>query len=268
MATGRAELESRLRQGVEIAREAGDLTMRFVRSDLEVDRKADNSPVTRADREAEQLVRRRIEERFPSDGCLGEEFGATDGTNSYRWVVDPIDGTKSFISGVPLFGTLLALLRDDQPVLGIVYLPMLGECLYAANGSGAWLASGTAAPRQVRVASTTSLADGVLLLSELSGFDLTGARAAFEELHRRTWITRTWGDCYGYYLVATGRATVMLDPELKLWDAAPMLPILREAGGRYTDWQGRESGTSGSAIATNGLVHDEVLAVLQHDYRQ
>lgn len=268
MAAGRAELESRLRQGVEIAREAGDWTLGFVRSDLQVDRKADNSPVTQADREAEQLVRRRIEERFPTDGCVGEEFGATAGTNSYCWVIDPIDGTKSFISGVPLFGTLLALLRDDQPVLGIIYLPMLRECLYAANGTGAWLASGTTAPRQVRVASTANLADGVFLLSEFGGFAQKGAQLAFEELHRRAWITRTWGDCYGYYLVATGRATVMIDPELKLWDAAPMLPILSEAGGRYTDWQGRESVTTGSSVATNGLVHDEVLAVLQHDYRQ
>lgn len=258
-----SEIEQRLQHAVRIAREAGDHTLRFAPADLQVDRKADKSPVTQADREAEQLVRARIAEAFPHDGCIGEEFGESSGTNSYRWVVDPIDGTKSFISGVPLFGTLLALLRDDEPIVGVLYLPGLRECLYAGTGTGTWLQSGSAPPRQVHVANTDSLSDSVFLMTEIGLFEQAGAGAAFEELRKRVWVTRTWGDCYGYYLVATGRATLMIDPELKIWDAAPMLPILREAGGRYTDWQGTESVQTGSAIASNGLIHDEVLALLQ-----
>jgi histidinol phosphatase-like enzyme (inositol monophosphatase family) len=256
------ELASRLDLAVGAAREAGQLTLGFFqREDLAVERKADHSPVTAADRQAEQLLRRRIREAFPDDGILGEEFGEEAGTSGFRWILDPIDGTKSFICGVPLYGTLIGVERAGASVVGVIYIPGLDECVYAAIGGGAWYTHGQAAPRPARVSQRDRLADAVFLTSQLDTFYLRGAQQVYLDLERAASITRTWGDCYGYLLVATGRADVMVDPVMNVWDAAALQPILEEAGGVYTDWSGRPTIHAGEGIGCNRTLLDQVLAI-------
>jgi histidinol-phosphatase len=256
------ELASRLDLAVGAAREAGQLTLGFFqREDLAVERKADNSPVTAADRQAEQLLRRRIREAFPDDGILGEEFGEEAGTSGFRWILDPIDGTKSFICGVPLYGTLIGVERAGASVVGVIYIAGLDECVYAAIGGGAWYTRGQSAPRPARVSQRDRLADAVFLTSQLDTFYLRGAQQVYLDLERTASITRTWGDCYGYLLVATGRADVMVDPVMNVWDAAALQPILEEAGGVYTDWSGRPTIHAGEGIGCNRALLDQVLAI-------
>jgi histidinol phosphatase-like enzyme (inositol monophosphatase family) len=264
----RDPLQERLDWAVEIAREAGRLTLDyFRRPSLAVERKADDSPVTVADREAEELLRRRIGERFAGDAILGEEFGAQDGVSGYRWVLDPIDGTKSFIHGVPLYTTLVAVLEGDVARVGVIHAPALGETVYAATGGGCWYLSDGAPgvpPQRASVSKIARLRDGLLLTSEIASFSRERRPDALDvylELERQARLARTWGDGYGYLMVATGRAEVMIDPVMNLWDAAPLQPIIEEAGGRLTDWQGRPTVHSGDAVATNGLVADHVLAI-------
>ncbi|MCI0359855.1 MAG: histidinol-phosphatase, partial [Planctomycetaceae bacterium] len=242
--------------------EAGRLTLRYFQTtNYEVQRKSDNSPVTIADRQAEQLLRERITAAFPSDAILGEELGATEGTSGFRWILDPIDGTKSFIHGVPLYGTMVAVEQEGRAAAGLVFMPALDEGVFASAGQGAWYFRGSTAPQRARVSTTAKLADGLFLTSQVDGYAERGAAAAFDALLRTAYITRTWGDCYGYLLVATGRAEVMIDPVLNVWDAAAVQPIVEEAGGTFTDWQGVPTIHAGEAIATNAHVLEEVLAV-------
>jgi histidinol phosphatase-like enzyme (inositol monophosphatase family) len=256
------ELATRLDLAVGAAREAGQLTLGFFqREDLAVERKADNSPVTAADRQAEQLLRRRIRDAFPDDGVLGEEFGEEAGTSGFRWILDPIDGTKSFICGVPLYGTLIGVERAGASVVGVIYIPGLNECVYAARGGGAWYTRGKAEPRPARVSQRDRFSDAVFLTSQLDTFYARGAQQVYLDLERAAYITRTWGDCYGYLLVATGRADVMVDPVMNVWDAAALQPILEEAGGVYTDWSGRPTIHAGEGIGCNRLLLDQVLAI-------
>jgi histidinol phosphatase-like enzyme (inositol monophosphatase family) len=265
-----SDLQTRLDWAVTIAREAGDLTLEYFRSStLTVELKADVSPVTAADRAAEQLLRKRIAERFPHDGILGEEFGESSGSSAYQWVLDPIDGTKSFIHGVPLYTTLVAVLAEDQPMLGVIYAPACDEIIYAAAGRGCWYRDirrgGTTAIR-AQVSRTKNLGDALLLTTEVAAFTKSRREDAlpiYLDLERKARLARTWGDAYGYLMVATGRADVMIDPVMNLWDAAPIQPILEEAGGSFTDWQGRVTVQSGEGIATNGLLTQEVLAIVQ-----
>ena len=257
-----AEVEPRLQLAIAIAQEAGRLTLKYFQQDnYLVERKTDASPVTIADRSAEQLLRERIAAAFPRDGVLGEEFGSISGVSGFNWILDPIDGTKSFISGVPLYGTLIGVEHENQSLLGVVALPPLDAGAYAAVGQGAWKWRGAEQPQPARVSQKSALADGVLLLSQVDTFAQRGAGAAFDALQNAAWLTRTWGDCYGYYLVATGRAEVMIDPVLNLWDAAAVKPIVEEAGGTFTDWQGHSTFQAGEAIATNGRVLPDVLAI-------
>ena len=263
-------IQTRLKSAVRIAREAGDVTLDyFHRRDLAVEFKADSSPVTAADRAAEELLRGRIADEFPDDSIFGEEFGATIGTSGYQWVLDPIDGTKSFVHGVPLYTTLVAVLAEEQPKLGVIYAPACGELVYAATGGGCWYSDvrqGDGAPTPARVSSVRQLRESLLLTSEIQSFS-TGrkndALAVYLELQRSARLARTWGDGYGYLMVATGRAEVMIDPVMNLWDAAPLQTVIEEAGGKFTDWQGRPTVHSGESIATNGLVADEVLAIVR-----
>jgi histidinol-phosphatase len=262
------EAASRLEWAVQIAREAGDGTLRhFRRADLRVERKADDSPVTVADREAEELLRKRIAERFPEDGVIGEEFGIAEGTSGYQWVLDPIDGTKSFVHGVPLYTTLVAVLKNGTALIGVIDAAATGETVYAATGAGCWyLPERDAKPQSAKVSSVARLNDALLVATDVSTFSTArkrDAREAWIALERATRLTRTWGDGYGYLLVATGRAEVMIDAVMNLWDAATMLPILTEAGGRFTDWRGEPTVQSGEGIATNGLVAEEVLAIVR-----
>ncbi len=256
-----AELTDRYELAQEAAREAGRLTLEyFRRDDLAVELKSDRSPVTVADRRAEELLRARIAERFPQDAILGEEFGEQPGTSGYRWILDPIDGTKSFVHGVPLYGTLVAVEHGGRSVIGAIYAPALDEGVFAAVGQGTWHVSQGEAPRRARVSTCDKLSEALLLTSELR-FPTPERQRALAQLVDASRINRTWGDCYGYLLVATGRAEVMLDPAMALWDAAALQPVLEEAGGTLCDWQGNASIYSGEAVATNGRVLDEVLAV-------
>jgi histidinol phosphatase-like enzyme (inositol monophosphatase family) len=260
------QISARLDFAVEIARAAGDVTLQyFRRADLAVERKADNSPVTIADRAAEELLRDRIAARFPHDAILGEEFGTRDGSSGFQWVLDPIDGTKSFIHGVPLYTTLVAVLHNDESRIGVIHAPATGETTYAAKGGGCrYTASEIAKPVAARVSEVARLDDALLLTSEIESFRQhvsPGALDYYLRLQAAARLSRTWGDGYGYMMVATGRAEVMIDPLMNLWDAAPLQTVIEEAGGTFTDWHGNATIRAGEAIATNGLVAEEVLAL-------
>jgi histidinol-phosphatase len=259
------DLSARLAFAVEIARQAGQHTLKYFRRvDLPIDVKIDRTPVTIADREAEQLLRQGIDDQYPTDGVIGEEFGENQGTSGYRWILDPIDGTKSFVSGVPLYGTLIGLERAGRSLIGVIYMPALEECVYAATGKQAWYVQGSAAPRPARVSEKASLSQSLFCTSEVRTFDKLGRRGAFDALQSAAWTSRTWGDCYGYLLVATGRAEVMVDPAASVWDAAALQPILEEAGGTFSDWSGNPTIFSGEGLATNGRVLEEVLAITRN----
>jgi histidinol phosphatase-like enzyme (inositol monophosphatase family) len=259
-------IAQRLDLAVRIAREAGDVTLRYFQRDgLEVERKPDMSPVTVADREAEKLLRMRISAQFPEDGIIGEEMGTQSGTSGYQWTLDPIDGTKSFIHGVPLYTTLVALLWNNEPCLGVIHAPAVDESVYAASGGGCWhVRQRDEPPQPARVSQVPRLDQSLLLTTEIAAFTehrTSDAVEVFLQLQRVARLSRTWGDGYGYLMVATGRAEVMIDPVVNLWDAAPLQTILEEAGGQLIDWHGNPTIHAREAIATNGLVTDEVLAI-------
>jgi histidinol phosphatase-like enzyme (inositol monophosphatase family) len=263
-----SDISSRLDLARRIAHEAGQLTLRyFQRADLAVEVKKDHSPVTVADREAEQLLRQRIEGAFPQDAILGEELGERPGTSGYRWVLDPIDGTKSFIHGVPLYGTLVGVQQGDRDVIGVIHIPALRETAYAARGQGAWYVRGDEPPVAARVSTVRSLGDALLLTTDAKSFAARASRrgvAAYDALQAAARLTRTWGDCYGYLLVATGRADLMVDPIMNVWDAAAVAPIVEEAGGRFTDFQGRPTISGGDGVASNGHVHEAALEITRN----
>jgi histidinol phosphatase-like enzyme (inositol monophosphatase family) len=257
-------MSPRLALAVEIALEAGEHTLSYFRqAELQVDRKADKSPVTVADREAELLLRERIAAAFPGDAILGEEFPERAGTSGYRWILDPIDGTKSFIHGVPLYGTLVGIEHDGRSLAGVINIPACDEMVFAEKGGGAWHRIGEEGVRHARVSSRSVLAEGLFVTSEVPNFAARGRASAYSRLEQASGLSRTWGDCFGYLLVATGRALVMVDPIMNVWDAAAVQPIIEEAGGRFTDWNGEVTIHHGEGIATNGLVHDEVLGLLK-----
>src|SRR5262245_55809007 len=257
------EVARRLEFAIAAGKEAGRLTLRyFQRDNYEVERKSDASPVTIADRSAEQLLRERIRAAFADDGIIGEEFGTSAGTSGFNWILDPIDGTKSFISGVPLYGTMVAVEHEGRALAGVVYMPALAEGVYASAGQGAFHFRGDEPPRRCRVSQKSRLADAVFLTSQIDSFAQRGAAAVFERLQAAASITRTWGYCYGYLLVATGRAELMVDPIMNVWDAAAVQPIIEESGGTFTDWQGVATIHSGEAVATNGKTLSDVLAIL------
>ncbi|MEM6365242.1 MAG: histidinol-phosphatase [Planctomycetota bacterium] len=255
---------------VELAITAGRQTLtRFGQSDLAVDRKSDDSPVTAADRDAEQLTRDALAIRFPEDAVAGEEFGDKPGQNDYRWTIDPIDGTKSFICGVPLYSTLLALELGEQPIAGAIIIPALAQAVVATAGHGCFCSQDLSRFQRCHVSSQRELSQAVFVTSEAKTFgerasDRSGGDGAlFDRLQAATWLTRTWGDGYGYLMVATGRADLMVDPICNAWDVAAMVPIMNEAGGRFTDWRGEPSVRGGDGLGTNGHLHEEVLALLQ-----
>lgn len=268
---------------VRVAEYAGRATLAHFHTTLDVERKDDGTPVTVADREAERRVREAIAARFPADAIVGEEFGegAGGGQGSgsgqasgggaaggeaaggggpaagRRWIVDPIDGTKSFIHGVPLYGVLLALEEEGEPVVGVLHFPALGEVVAAAAGAGCWWNG-----RRVRVSEVDRL-DRALVLATGDTPPGTEARvAAWRRLEAAAGVARTWGDAYGYALVATGRAEVMVDPIVRIWDVAAVRPVIEEAGGVFTDWDGRPDHTAGHAVATNAALAGVVREIL------
>ena len=255
-----SELQELLDFGVGLAREAGEITLRYFKKKFETRLKGKDNFVTQADLEAEEFVRRRIEERFPGDSIVGEEWGEREGTTNRRWIIDPIDGTYSFVHGVPFYGVLLGLEIDGEPAAGVVNIPALGEMVYAAKGLGCFWNGERAA-----VSGTGSLDDALLLATDFGTCARYGFGPAADELQRKASARRTWGDCYGYVLVATGRADVMLDPVLSVWDCAALLPVVEEAGGTFTDWRGQRTIRGGNAIATNGLLFQEVMGIVGSD---
>ncbi len=261
-----AEITDRLDYSVAIARQAGDLTLRHFRTvGLAVERKGDGSPVTIADKGAEELLRKLIAERFPADAILGEEFGETPGTSGYQWILDPIDGTKSFVSGVPLYTTLVAVMHRDKPLMGVIFAPAVDELVYAARGSGCWHVINRGEPQPARVSQVNSLADAVFLTTCVRSFSVdrqTDGREVFDKLAESCRVSRTWGDAFGYLLVATGRAEIMIDSVMNLWDAAALQTIIEEAGGQFFDWQGNSTVHSGEAVATNAQLAGKVRQIL------
>ncbi len=255
-------LAERLEFAVDAARAAGEVTLRyFQQGNYALELKHDATPVTTADREAELHLRALIAQHFPADAILGEELEERGGTSGYRWILDPIDGTKSFICGVPLYSTLIGLEHDGRSVLGVIQIPALDECVYAAQGHGAWHRRGQQSPQRATVSKKETLANSVLCTSEVKTFHKTQRAAAFEQLQAAAWLTRTWGDGYGYLMVATGRAELMVDPKMSIWDCAALQPVIEEAGGTFTDWQGNPTIHAGEAVATNGRVYHEALAI-------
>ena len=227
----------------------------FGKSDLEIELKADRTPVTAADRGAEKLMRDLIREAFPKHGMIGEEFGPDRPDAEFVWVLDPIDGTKSFTSGVPLFGTLIGLLHNGQPVLGCIHQPVLDQLLIGDNESA------TLNGRPVRVRAARPLAEATLLTSDTVA---AGAVAGFQNLATRAALVRTWGDCYGYLLVATGFADIMFDPAMHPWDIAALVPVIRGAGGVITDAKGGAPYPAASIVASaNPELHREVIGALR-----
>ncbi|MEY2432269.1 MAG: histidinol-phosphatase [Acidimicrobiaceae bacterium] len=244
-----------LDEAVALAREAGRITLQWFRSvDLAVDDKSDGTPVTAADRAAERFVRERLAETHPDDAIVGEEEPDAAGTSGRRWIVDPIDGTKAFTHGVPLYSTLLAYEDEHGPAIGVIDLPALGETVYAGRGLGCFC---NEAPAQV---SDRDRVRGSYLMT--SGFD-GWTDDAFIAVRAAGMFMRTWGDGYGYALVATGRAEAMVDQLAAVWDIAAMPVIIGEAGGTFTDFEGAERVDGGTGLATNGRLHREVLELVR-----
>jgi histidinol-phosphatase len=241
----------------DLAWQAGKLTLRYFQTDLTPDLKADQSPVTVADRASERLMRELIEARYPAHSILGEEEGETRPGATYRWILDPIDGTKTFVRGVPMYAVLVGLERDGELVVGAINMPALGELLHAARGQGcSWNG------RRARVSNVAALRDSLLLCTDTESMAHYGRAAAYRRMVAATKMQRSWGDAYGYVLVATGRAEVMLDPQMSVWDCAPLLPVLQEAGGAFTNWRGTPTIHANEGIATNGLVLEELLGLV------
>jgi len=252
------ELRELLDFAHELAWQAGKLTLRYFQSGVAVDQKADESPVTVADRESEAFLRTAIAARYPGHAVLGEEAGLSGASDAtYRWILDPIDGTRSFIRGVPLYGVMVGLEREGDPVVGVVNLPALGEVVYAASGHGCWWNG-----RPCRVSHVATLRESLLLSSVSTGYEQYGKGDAFQRLLAAAGMFRTWGDCYGHLLVATGRAEAMIDPIMNIWDAAALFPILSEAGGSYTDWQGRPIIAGDDGISSNAAVRAELMQLI------
>lgn len=241
----------------EAARVAGDVAMRHYQTALAIESKSDGSPVTVADREAETAVREWVTRRFPDDGIEGEELGVLRPDARRRWVIDPIDGTKTFVRGVPLWGTLVAIVEGTEVLAGAAFFPAVDEMVVAARGEGMWWNDARCCVSRV------DRLDRATVLSTDERFHGDEAkRVAWRRLSDRALVSRTWGDCYGYLLVATGRAEVMVDGSMSAWDAAALAPIIEEAGGVFTDWTGTHTAFGGSAIATNAALAVETRELL------
>lgn len=249
------KLDSYLNFAKQLAYRAGRITLSYYNKGIQYDRKADESPVTAADRATEQFIRGEIEKTYPTHAIVGEEYGEQAGEeNPFRWIVDPIDGTKSFIKGVPFYSVLIALEIEGISRVGAVCLPALDEILYAADGLGAW-----ANNKRVHVSEISKMKEAVFCYTSWSGFRTKKRLDVFENLHKECYFGRGWSDAYGYYMVATGKAEIFLDPEIQIWDVAPFPPIFREAGGFFGSWAGKEGHAHGEGLAVNSALKSKVL---------
>jgi histidinol phosphatase-like enzyme (inositol monophosphatase family) len=247
-----------LDNAIRFARAGGDSTLEYFNKTFDLDFKEDDSPVTNADREAEKIIRDLIRKKYPAHGIIGEEFGTENEDADVLWILDPIDGTKSFIHGVPLYTTLIGVLVNQVPVVGVIYAPALNEITAAGKGLGCTLNG-----KPCRVRACHELSKATFLSTNVNSFKEYGLEEPFRELIRSTRIHRTWGDAYGHMLVATGRADIMIDPILNIWDAAALMPIVTEAGGSYTDISGIRSIETGSALSTNTDLAPEVISLIE-----
>ena len=253
-----ADWKSRYDLAIDIAKQAGALARRYYETTFEVHKKSDESPVTVADREAEQLIRAAVTKAFPQDGFLGEEFGDQPGSSGFRWIIDPIDGTKSFIRHIPLWGTLVGLEYQGEQIGGVVDVPVLGMTYRALRGDGAFVNE-----RRIRVSNIDTLSDAVLCYSSISWFVKEQKERMFLDLAAKTYRQRGFGDFYGFVLVAEGACELMVDTGVHAWDVAAVKAIVEEAGGKLTDWDGVPNIERPDVLASNGKLHGEVLKLLK-----
>jgi len=241
----------------EAAWQAGRITLGHFQTGIAVETKADDTPVTIADKNAETALRGMIKARYPNDGIIGEEHGEEAGTTGRKWILDPIDGTKAFVAGVPLYGNLIGVEIDGEIAVGVCNLPGLNEMTSAAKGLGCWWNG-----KRCHVSDTDRVEDALVIVTEQKSFDEYKPGKA-DALIEKAKLVRGWGDCYGYVMVATGRADVMLDPIMAVWDSAALAPIIEEAGGTFTDWKGKATIWGDEAVATNGKLFDEVMEMIK-----
>jgi histidinol-phosphatase len=254
--SGMTDLKTMLEVASEAAMLGGKRTLAYFNAGVTVETKADASPVTIADRESELAIRARIRASYPEHSILGEEGGFETGNPDFKWIIDPLDGTKTFVRGVPLYGVLVGLEIEGEVRVGAMYLPAMNEMIAAATGLGChWNG------RPARVSKTSTLEQSTILYTSSPSARARGS--AFDLLVNQANVVRGWGDCYGYALVATGRADVMLDARMNPWDCAPLVPILEESGGRFTDWHGKRTIYGDDGFGTNGILHDTMLEVLK-----
>ena len=240
----------------DLAQASGEIICKYFRKKMDIESKSDQTPVTIADRQAEQVMRNMIQETYPDHGILGEEFETINPDARFQWVLDPIDGTKTFVSGTYLFGTLIALLKDGRPIIGAINNPITRQFL-VGDRQTTWL-NGT----PVKVRDCPSIASAALLTTNPLTVHQYRDGEAFEVLVRQVKLYRTWGDCHGYYLVATGYADIMIDAAMHIWDVAALIPVIEGAGGKISDYYGGDPMSGEGAIATAGALHDEVLRAL------
>jgi histidinol-phosphatase len=248
---------ARYEAAVEAARAAGQLALRYFDTGLTVEWKEDRTPVTLADRAAEALLRSRLLGKFPSDGFLGEESGDTPGSSSFRWIIDPIDGTRSYVRGVPLWGTLVGLEYRGEQIAGVAEAPALGHTYRALRGDGAYRND-----RRIRVSDVAALDKAHLFYSSVAWFVKAGRQDTFLKLAAQTERQRGYGDFYGFVLVAQGSGDIMMEHGCHPWDLSALSAIVAEAGGRLTDWQGRPNIHHPDVVASNGRLHEQVLRLL------
>lgn len=236
--------------------ESGKVIKKYFRTSLNIESKADNSPVTIADKKSEEIMRELITKYFPDHGILGEEFGEQNKNAEYKWILDPIDGTKSFIHGMITFGTLIALTRNGNPILGVVNQPVTGELLIGDNNTA------NLNGESVSVSENNSLDSALLLTTDYLNIEKYQDMEKFTKLMHKVKLTRTWGNCFGYYLVATGKADIMIDPIMSIWDSAALIPIIKGAGGIITDYQGNDPIKGKSIVAASKNLHSIVINIL------
>jgi histidinol-phosphatase len=262
-----AELAEWLAFALDVCDATDPIALHAFRTELTVDRKADGSYVTDADRRVETIIRGRIADRYPDHGLVGEEYGEAEaGAGGERWYIDPIDGTHNFMRGLPQFATLLAVERDGEVQVGVISAPAIGQRWYATRGGGAWVVGGPAnppGPRRIHVSTVDGLARAQVLYRSIGDMNASRVAAGFQRLVRAVWRERGFGDFWGYTLVADGVAEAMIEQDLHPWDLAAPWVLVEEAGGRITDFDGRRSFERGEGFATNGLLHDAVLDVLR-----
>ena len=252
----------------QLAYRAGRITLSYYNKGIQHHLKSDESPVTAADKATEEFIRGEIEKAYPTHAIVGEEFGesksashplsASKSVSAFRWIVDPIDGTKSFIKGVPFYSVLIGLEIEGVSRVGAVCFPALDEILYAADGLGAWCNG-----KRAHVSNVSKFKEAVFCYTSWSGFRTKGRLDVFENLHKECFYGRGWSDAYGYHMVATGRAEIYLDPEIKIWDVAPFPPIFREAGGFFGSWDGEEGHAHGEGLAVNAALKSKILKLMR-----